>query len=229
MSILKYFDLLVRRATVRIIVGAAYRAVDLSSWLCSKLFGIPTSHILIVMSDIESKKVMTLQNAQVLTTHTGDALALLRDHHEGMAQTIIEKDAERFKLKAPPVTKDPTEAEAIESHIVNKVGRFEVRGDSLVVLDCKAEAIEREDFRRSLHQVSERLGCHMLVTGNDIRQVTVHSVPENGVVVLHADKEPANPRFARTLQEQLRRDHGDKVRVSVMVAKPEATSQPEVK
>lgn len=228
MSIFNYLDLLIRRATVRVIVGLAYRAVDLSSWLCTKLFGIPTSHILMVMSDVESKQVMTLQNVNVMTTHSGDALALLRDHHKRLSATIVEKDAERLKLLVDPpapaqakVEPDPATLDemvrTLKSAAVHEIGER-----TLVVLDCAETAMDRPAFRQALSLIAQRTKAHMVVTGADIRSVHAMDVPTDGLVVIHSDKELENPRFARTLQEQLRKDRGDKVRVSVMVAKGSA-------
>lgn len=224
MSPFNYLDLLVRRVTVRFIVGLAYRAVDLSSWLCTKLFGIPTSHILLVMSDVDTKRVMALQNVNVMTTHSGDALAMLREHHKMLSDTIVEKDAERLKLQAdaaPAAVKvepDPSALEDLSKALQSAVAH-EIGDRTLVVLDCAEQAMQRPAFRQALSLVAQKTKAHMIVTGEDIRSVQAMDVPTDGLVVLHSDKELENPRFARTLQEQLRKDRGDKVRVSVMVAK----------
>jgi len=231
MSLFSYLDLIVRRATVRVIVGLAYRAVDTASWLCTKLFGIPTSHILMVMSDIESKKVMALQNVNVMTTHSGDALALLRDHHKMLADTITEKDAERLKLLVDHPAPAPAQVAKVEPDpsvldemvkALQSAATHEVGERTLVVLDCAETAMDRPAFRQALSLIAQRTKAHMVVTGAEIRSVHAMDVPTDGLVVIHSDKELENPRFARTLQEQLRKDRGDKVRVSVMVAKGSA-------
>jgi hypothetical protein len=206
---------------VRLIVGLAYRAVDLSSWLCSKVFGIPTSHILMVMSDIESKKVMALQNVNVMTTHSGDALSLLRDHHKMLADTVTEKDAERLKLadaKPSKVEPDPAALDDL-TQVLQAAAVHEIGERTLVVLDCAESAMDRPAFRQALSLIAQKTKAHMVVTGADIRAVQAMDVPTDGLVVVHTDKELENPRFARTLQEQLRKERGDKVRVSVMVAR----------
>jgi len=209
MSLIGHLDNMVRRFTVRLLVGAAGWTVEAAGWLCTKLFGIPTSHVLVVLSGIEKNNLLTLQSASVQGDHVATTASVLDDHLQGLA------DKE-------PSDRDPFAG--MESFI-SKAAGYPVDEKSLVVLHCTEQAVNRESFRTALGQVSARLGCQMVVAGSDIQSVSVHTVPEDGIVVIQANAEPANRRFVRSLQESLRKTHGDKVKVSLLVSQAESVAE----
>jgi hypothetical protein len=201
----KKLDKLVRRSTVRLLIGSAGWVLEAASWLCTKVFGIETSHVLLALADIEDQRMLTLQSAQVHGSHLPTTLALMEAHSKKLAEGGQEK---------PAVAVDN-----LDDFVLEQVSHHIVGDSSLLVIRCKDSAIKRPDFCASLEAAARKLQCQVIVTGSDIEQVDVHQVGPDSLVVLHADNEPVNPRFARTLQEQLRKAHGDKVRVSLLVKK----------
>lgn len=75
-------NMLVRVGTTHLILGAACRLLSAAVWICRKVFDIPTSHVLIVVTDpdTDGKLLHSVQECSVDGRHMMAMGGALADH-----------------------------------------------------------------------------------------------------------------------------------------------------